>query len=94
LGVLTDGLKNSWQNSEDMERLRESISPCGTQIHLIVVIMGAGGYEILADILRGKSQMINISGFETLFEFLGLNFRSPEYVICPLLDICQPLFDA
>ncbi|KAF8233255.1 beach-domain-containing protein [Tricholoma matsutake] len=58
LGVLTDGLKNSWQNSEDMERLR--------------------GYEILADILRGKTQMINISGFETLFEFLGLNFRSPE----------------
>jgi hypothetical protein len=56
--------------------------------------MGAGGYEILADILRGKSQMINISGFETLFEFLGLSFRSPEYVICPLLDICQPLFDA
>ncbi|KAF9466003.1 hypothetical protein BDZ94DRAFT_1252774 [Collybia nuda] len=58
LGVLTDGLKNSWQNSEDMERLR--------------------GYEILADILRGKSQMINITGFETLFEFLGLNFRFPE----------------
>jgi len=25
LGVLTDGLKNSWQNSEDMERLRKSI---------------------------------------------------------------------
>lgn len=25
--------------------------------------------------------MINISGFETLFEFLGLNFRSPEYVL-------------
>jgi hypothetical protein len=22
LGILTDGLKNSWQNSEDMERLR------------------------------------------------------------------------
>lgn len=42
--------------------------------------MIAGGYEILADILRGKTQMINISGFETLFEFLGLNFRSPEYV--------------
>jgi len=43
--------------------------------------MNSGGYEILADILRGKSQMINISGFETLFEFLGLNFRSPEYVL-------------
>ncbi|KAF5370942.1 hypothetical protein D9615_009793 [Tricholomella constricta] len=58
LGVLTDGLRNSWQNSEDMERLR--------------------GYEILADILRGKAQMINVTGFETLFEFLGLNFRFPE----------------
>lgn len=23
--------------------------------------------------------MINVTGFETLFEFLGLNFRSPEY---------------
>ncbi|KAG5653218.1 hypothetical protein H0H81_001695 [Sphagnurus paluster] len=58
LGVLTDGLRNSWQNSEDMERLR--------------------GYEILADILRGKAAMINVTGFETLFEFLGLNFRFPD----------------
>lgn len=58
LGVLCDGLKNNWQNSEDMERLR--------------------GYEILADILRAKGQMINISSFEVLFEFLGLSFRSPE----------------
>ena len=24
LGVLTDGLRNSWQNSEDMEQMRES----------------------------------------------------------------------
>jgi hypothetical protein len=39
-----------------------------------------GGYEILANILRTKSQMINMTGFETLFEFLGLNFRSPESV--------------
>jgi hypothetical protein len=23
LGILTDGLRNSWQNSEDMEHLRE-----------------------------------------------------------------------
>ncbi|KAG6865428.1 hypothetical protein C0991_002666 [Blastosporella zonata] len=55
LGVFVDGLKNSWQNSEDMERLR--------------------GYEILADILRSKAQLINVTGFETLFEFLGMNFR-------------------
>ncbi|KAF8962103.1 beach-domain-containing protein [Flammula alnicola] len=58
LGILTDGLKNSWQNSEDMERLR--------------------GYEILADILSSKAQLINLTAFETLFEFLGINFNSPE----------------
>ncbi|KAF8882140.1 hypothetical protein BD779DRAFT_1544178 [Infundibulicybe gibba] len=58
LGILTDGLRNSWRNSEDMERLR--------------------GYDILADILREKSQLINMTGFETLFEFLGMNFKSPE----------------
>lgn len=43
------------------------------------MLVDPGGYEILANILRGKSQMINVTGFETLFEFLGLNFRSPEY---------------
>ena len=37
-----------------------------------------GGYEILADILRRKSDLINLTSFEILFEFLGLNFRSPE----------------
>ncbi|KZT70568.1 beach-domain-containing protein [Daedalea quercina L-15889] len=58
LGVLTDGIRNSWQNSEDMERLR--------------------GYDILADLLRAKPDIINVTGFETLFEFLGLNFRSPD----------------
>ncbi|KAF4609487.1 hypothetical protein D9613_012349 [Agrocybe pediades] len=58
LGILTDGLKNSWQNSEDMERLR--------------------GYEILCDILRRKAQLINLTAFETLFEFLGINFNSPD----------------
>ncbi|KAJ7700350.1 beach-domain-containing protein [Mycena rosella] len=59
LGVLMDGLRNSWQNSEDMERLR--------------------GYEILASVLRPKAQMVNMTGFETIFEFLGFNFRSPEH---------------
>ncbi|KAI0360774.1 beach-domain-containing protein [Trametes cingulata] len=59
LGVLTDGLRNSWQNSEDMERLR--------------------GYDILADILRKKCHHINMTGFETLFEFLGMNFKSPDH---------------
>ncbi|KAI0067044.1 beach-domain-containing protein [Artomyces pyxidatus] len=59
LGILTDGLRNNWQNSEDMERIR--------------------GYEILALILRNKSELINITSFETLFEFLGMNFRSPDH---------------
>lgn len=58
LAILAGGLRNDWQNSDDMERVR--------------------GYEILADLLRQKSQLINMTGFETLFEFLGLSFRSPD----------------
>lgn len=58
LGIISDGLRNSWENSEDMERLR--------------------GYDVLAALLRSKSHLINMTGFETLFEFLGLNFRSPD----------------
>ena len=45
----------------------------------------AGGYEILAWMLRTKVQLINLTGFETIFEFLGINFRSPEFVASPLL---------
>jgi hypothetical protein len=41
----------------------------------------SGGYEILMEILRDKCQLVNMTGFETLFEFLGLNFSSPEYVV-------------
>jgi len=37
-----------------------------------------GGYEVLADILRQKAHLINLTTFETLFEFLGVNFGSPE----------------
>ncbi|EPQ51421.1 beach-domain-containing protein [Gloeophyllum trabeum ATCC 11539] len=59
LGVLTEGLRNSWQNSEDMERLR--------------------GYDVLGDILRAKSELINVTGFEILFEFLGMNFRNLDH---------------
>ncbi|KAF9029661.1 hypothetical protein BDZ89DRAFT_1159737 [Hymenopellis radicata] len=58
LSILTDCIRNSWENSEDMERLR--------------------GYEISTDILRSKAQMINMTSFETLFESIGLNFRTPE----------------
>ncbi|KAH9965265.1 beach-domain-containing protein [Russula dissimulans] len=59
LGILTDGLRHSWQNSEDMERMR--------------------GYEILAEILRNKSELINTTSYETLFEFLGINFKIPDH---------------
>ncbi|EKM53226.1 uncharacterized protein PHACADRAFT_210920 [Phanerochaete carnosa HHB-10118-sp] len=58
LAILAGGLRNDWQNSDDMERIR--------------------GYEVLADMLRQKSQLINMTSFETLFEFLGLSFRYPD----------------
>lgn len=41
-------------------------------------MMSLGGYEILADMLRGKGQHINLTSFETLFEFIGINPRTPE----------------
>ncbi|KIK98640.1 hypothetical protein PAXRUDRAFT_823685 [Paxillus rubicundulus Ve08.2h10] len=36
------------------------------------------GYDVLAGILCQKSRLINMTSFETLFEFLGLSFRSPD----------------
>lgn len=44
----------------------------------IRALMSLGGYEILADILRAKYQLINMTTFETIFEFLGQNFRHDE----------------
>jgi hypothetical protein len=41
----------------------------------------------LADILRAKAQSINLTAFETLFEFLGMNFNIPEYVPYPCPSI-------
>lgn len=76
LGIISDGLRNSWENSEDMERLRRWLH----QYDLHDVDTLPGGYDVLAALLRSKSHLINMTGFETLFEFLGLNFRSPEYV--------------
>lgn len=32
------------------------------------------------EILRSKVELINMTSFETLFEAVGINFRSPEYV--------------
>ncbi|KIK43894.1 hypothetical protein CY34DRAFT_788831 [Suillus luteus UH-Slu-Lm8-n1] len=58
LSIFSDCLRNSWQNSDDMERLH--------------------GYDVLASTLRARSHLINMTSFETLFEFLGLNFRSPD----------------
>lgn len=37
-----------------------------------------GGYDILAAILRRKAHLINLTAFESLFEFFGLNFNVPE----------------
>jgi hypothetical protein len=38
-----------------------------------------GGYDILGDMLRSKSQLIDTTAFETLFGFLGMDFRALEY---------------
>ncbi|EGO20076.1 hypothetical protein SERLADRAFT_374121 [Serpula lacrymans var. lacrymans S7.9] len=59
IGALCDSLRNSWQNSEEIEKLH--------------------GYDIVVKILRSKTSLVNITSFETLFEFLGLNFRSPDH---------------
>ena len=73
---MTDGLRNSWQNSEDMERLRTF--SCYVFVPSVTHDLYKGGYDVLADILRKKCHLINMTGFETLFEFMGMNFRSPE----------------
>ncbi|KAH7869966.1 uncharacterized protein C8R40DRAFT_1176079 [Lentinula edodes] len=43
--------------------------------------MKNSSYDILADTLRSKADMINMISSETVFEFFGLNSRSPEYVL-------------
>ena len=59
-----------------MERLRECTATRPSRITML--IMHTEGYDILAEILRKKCQLINMTGFETMFEFLGMNFKSPE----------------
>ncbi|KAH7912895.1 hypothetical protein BJ138DRAFT_1124827 [Hygrophoropsis aurantiaca] len=59
LSVLSDSLRNCWQNCDDMERMH--------------------GYDVLANLLQMRSHLINMTAFETLFELLGLNFRSPDH---------------
>lgn len=39
---------------------------------------GEGGYDILGAMLKSKADVINMTSFETLFEFFGLRFGSPE----------------
>jgi hypothetical protein len=45
-----------------------------------------GGYEILSEILRNKSGLINMTSYETLFETLGMNFKTPESVVTMIND--------
>ena len=47
-----------------------------------------GGYEILSEILRNKSELINMTSYETLFEFLGMNFKTPESVVVKVNRDC------
>jgi hypothetical protein len=47
-----------------------------------------GGYEILSEILRNKSELINMTSYETLFEFLGMNFKTPESVVAKANGDC------
>ncbi|KAJ3925756.1 MAG: hypothetical protein NXY57DRAFT_979389 [Lentinula lateritia] len=63
LGVVTDGMKNI-----HLSRF----------IWLTIPILPPGSYDILADTLRSKADMINMTSSETVFEFFGLNFRSPD----------------
>ena len=89
LGILTDGLRNSWQISEDMERMRTSPAFCSRHI----LTTRVGGYEILSEILRNKSELINMTSYETLFEFLGMNFKTPESVVATVnSDWLSPSF--
>ncbi|TDL19109.1 beach-domain-containing protein [Rickenella mellea] len=36
------------------------------------------GYDILAHILQRKRHIINMTSYEVLFEFMGINFRTPD----------------
>ncbi len=36
------------------------------------------GYEILNMTLRNKSTIVDVESFNVLFEFLGLDYSSPE----------------
>lgn len=49
----------------------------------------AGGYDILAGLLRLKLQdCMTVAVFKSLFQFLGINFERPEYVH-PLFSCSQ-----
>lgn len=59
-----------------MERLRMSMHE---SVPFIVTDgTHSGGYDILTGLLLHKSHLLNMSSFETIFEFLGIDFRSPK----------------
>ena len=58
MSILADGIRTSWQDSEDME-----------EIH---------GYEILNMTLLKNITIVDVEYSNVLFEFLGLDFSSPE----------------
>jgi hypothetical protein len=67
--------------------MRTSLS-CSNSNHR-VLMDSIGGYEILSEILRGKSALINMTSYETLFEFLGMNFKTPESVVANASSGCR-----
>lgn len=44
------------------------------------LIDSIGAYELLGQLLRAKAPLINVTAFETFFDFVGLNSKIPEYV--------------
>ena len=74
--MFADSAQSSWQMSEDMEHLSMYDWLITVRVRAHIQIIEA--FEILAHILRLKALLINLTAFEILFEFLGLNFRNPE----------------
>ena len=83
-------LSNTWYTNRRVEKQLAELRGHGTYAYVIIHIRtptvvglwnSIGGYEILSEILRNKSALINMTSYETLFEFLGMNFKTPELVV-------------
>lgn len=83
ISLLVESVRESWKASEEIERMREhKLRP------LFSVFLDtnsfttlAGGYDILAGLLRLKMQdCMTVPVFKALYQFLGINFEKPEYV--------------